>query len=60
MLDESLEKINEIIIRSLEISDIPLYDKLELLLNLRLFLEDYENNIKVLKRSKNEIDKGIL
>lgn len=60
MLNESLEKINEIIIRSLEISDIPLYDKLELLLNLRLFLEDYENNIKVLKRSKNEIDKRIL
>lgn len=60
MLDESLEKINEILIKSIEISDIPLYDKLELLLNLRLFLEDYENNIKVLKRSKNEIDKRIL
>lgn len=60
MLNESLEEVEDLIIKSLEKSDIPLYDKLELLLNLRLFLEDYENNIKVLKRSKNENNKRIL
>lgn len=60
MLEDSIEKINNIIIKSIEISDIPLYDKLELLLNLKLFLEDYDNNIKVLKRSKDETNKRVL
>jgi len=37
MLDESLEKTTDIVIKSIEQSEIPLYDKIELMLNLKLF-----------------------
>lgn len=60
MKKESLEEVGDLLIKSIETSNITLYEKIELLLNLRLFLEDYDNNIKVLKRSKNETDKRVL
>ena len=50
MNKENLEKAILIILNSLDKSDIPLQDKLELMINLRCFLnvDKYENNIKSL------------
>ena len=54
MQKESLEKAKEVIISSLEISNIELYDKVELIVNLKTFLDNYDNDIKVLRRVKND------
>jgi len=52
MKDDSLIKAILIIVDSLDKSDIPLQDKLELMINLRCFLnvDKYENNIKILSK----------
>ena len=54
MQKESLEKAKEVIISSLEITNIELYDKVELIVNLKTFLDNYDNDIKVLRRVKND------
>lgn len=55
MQKESLEKATDIIVRYVELANIPVYDKVELLLSLRLFLKDYDKNIKILRKEvKNE------
>ena len=55
MEKESLEKATDIIVRYVELANIPVYDKVELLLNLKLFLKDYDKNIKILRKEvKNE------
>lgn len=53
MNKESLERVKEKITEVLDNEDIPICDKVELLINLNHFLnpENYENNINVLKRS---------
>ena len=57
---ESLEKVQDKIADLLNNVDIPITDKVELLINLIHFLNDYEDNIKVLEehrlRLKNEED----
>lgn len=52
MKKDSLIKAILIIVDSLDKSDIPLQDKLELMINLRCFLnvDKYENNIKILSK----------
>ena len=52
MKKDSLIKAILIIFDSLDKSDIPLQDKLELMINLRCFLnvDKYENNIKILSK----------
>lgn len=52
MLKDSLDEVLPQVLTTIEKSDIDFYDKVELLLNLRLFLnsENYENNIKILQR----------
>lgn len=52
MKQDSLIKAILIIVDSLDKSDIPLQDKLELMINLRCFLnvDKYENNIKILSK----------
>lgn len=52
MKKESLIKAILIILDSLDKSDIPVQDKLELMINLRCFLnvDKYENNIKILSK----------
>lgn len=52
MTSDSLDQALEIIIKAIEKSDISVYDKVELLININLFLKDYEDNIKVLKKRK--------
>lgn len=59
MQDESIEKVKKVIITSIELSDINLYDKVELLVNTNQFLSNYNENIKILKRSNNEKNKKI-
>lgn len=52
MKQDSLIKAILIIVDSLDKSDIPVQDKLELMINLRCFLnvDKYENNIKILSK----------
>lgn len=52
MLKDSLDEVVPQVLTTIEKSDIDFYDKIELLLNLRLFLssENYENNIKILRK----------
>ena len=51
---ESLKKAKDIIISSLENSNINQMDKVELMLNISNFLneEEYKNNIKTLRKVK--------
>ena len=52
MKKDSLIKAVLIIFDAIDKSDIPLQDKLELMINLRCFLnvDKYENNIKILSK----------
>ena len=52
MNKENLEKAILIILNSLDKSDIALQDKLELMINIRQFLnvDKYDNNIKILSK----------
>ena len=52
MEKESIEIVLEEIVNVLNELDIPIYDKVELLINLINFLdtEQYEENIKILRR----------
>lgn len=52
MSNEELEEATEIIINALMNSKLNNYAKIELMLNLKLFLEDYNKNIFILKRYK--------
>lgn len=56
MEKESLEKVQEKIVDILNNVDIPVIDKIELLINLIHFLdsEKYEENIKVLAKQKEQ------
>lgn len=51
MKDESIKKVEDLIARIKNL-DIDPYDKLELMLNLYLFLENYDENIKILNNIK--------
>lgn len=57
MEKESLETAKESIANMVDVLDIPIYDKIELLINLVHFLnpEEYDENVKVLQKRK--IDK---
>jgi len=48
MNKESLEIVKDLFIETLENANIDNADKLELLLNIWLFLDDYKNNIEIL------------
>lgn len=50
MNKESLEKIKEKIVDIIENTNIENADKLELLMNICLFLDNYEENIKILQQ----------
>ena len=50
MEKESLEKAIDIILKALEESSINEVDKVELMINLNKFLENYDKEIKTLQR----------
>ena len=52
MKKESLEKASNIIIKSLEKSDIEELDKLEIMLNVFQFLENYHRDLDILRKVK--------
>jgi hypothetical protein len=54
---ESLEKVQDKIADLLNNVDIPITDKLELLINLIHFLNDYDDNIKVLEEHRLRLTK---
>ena len=49
---ESLEKASNIIIKALEKSDIEELDKLEIMLNVFQFLENYHKDLDILRKVK--------
>lgn len=50
MTKEELEEATEIILDSLMNSNLSNYTKIELLINMKTFLKDYENNIRELNK----------
>ena len=52
MKKESLEKASNIIIKALEKSDIEELDKLEIMLNVFQFLENYHRDLDILRKVK--------
>lgn len=59
MNKESLEIAKDKIYQIVDDERIPIIDKVELLINIINFLspEEYEENIKVLRKHKNELEK---
>lgn len=57
MNKESLDKIKDKFIDIIENTNIDNADKLELLMNIWLFLENYEENIKILQQYGKRIKK---
>ena len=51
MKQDSLFKALDLIIKALDKADIDNADKVELMLNLRWFLVDYQDNIEILRRN---------
>lgn len=52
MEKQSIEETKKIIIDNLDKANIPEIDKVELMMNILQFLNDYEENIKVLQKYK--------
>ena len=50
MTKEELEEATDIIIDRIVSSNLNNYTKVELMINLKTFLSDYENNIKELRK----------
>jgi hypothetical protein len=51
MEKQSIEETKKLIIDNLDKANIPEIDKVELMMNILQFLNDYENNIKVLRKT---------
>lgn len=52
MQKESIEEAIRITVDNIQYSNINIVDKVELLMNITKFLDDYENNIKILNNEK--------
>lgn len=52
MEKQSIEETKKVIIDNLDKANIPEIDKVELMMNILQFLNDYEENIKVLQKYK--------
>ena len=52
MSTDEIEQALEIIVDSISRSSLDNYTKLELLINLRLFFENYNENIRLLRESE--------
>lgn len=59
MEQESLNKATELVINAIQNSDINIVDKLELLMNINTFLENYHEAIKQRFGSKFDKPKGL-
>lgn len=55
MSNDDLEECIDIIVKAISESKLDNYVKLEMMINLKLFLENYENNIRLLRKgNRNE------
>lgn len=55
MSNDDLEECIDIIVKAISESKLDNYVKLEMMINLKLFLENYENNIRILRKgNRNE------
>lgn len=52
MQEESIEEAIRITVDNIQYSNINIVDKVELLMNITKFLDDYENNIKILNKER--------
>jgi hypothetical protein len=52
MEQQSIDKVKKRLIEVLSSMDLPLEDRIELMINLLHFLNDYEDNIEVLQKHK--------
>lgn len=52
MNKESLEKIKDEVIKILKNEEIEIFDRVEIVINLMYFLDNYEEDLKVLKEYK--------
>ena len=52
MEQQSIDKVKKRLIEVLSSMDLPLEDRLELMINILHFLNDYEENIEVLQKHK--------
>ena len=52
MQEESIEEAIRITVDNIQYSNINIVDKVELLMNITKFLDDYENNIKILDKER--------
>ena len=57
MKRESINKVLEIIIKDIEKSNIDEIDKIELMLNLFKFMDNYDENIRTLRRKNEKVIK---
>lgn len=57
MNKESLEKAEEAILTALQWINIDQTDKVELMLNLRLLLENYDEDLRVLQEHRGKVKK---
>jgi hypothetical protein len=55
MSNEELLEATDIIIDAISVSSLSNYTKLELMMNLKKFLSEYEKNINILKESEKRI-----
>lgn len=55
MSTDEIEQALEIIVDSISRSSLDNYTKLELLINLKLFFEDYNKNIRLLNSKKHDL-----
>lgn len=55
MSNDDLEECIDILVKAISESKLDNYVKLEMMINLKLFLENYENNIRILRKgNRNE------
>lgn len=59
MSNEELEECIDIIAKALSESNLNNYTKLEMMINLKLFMENYEENIRILRNVNYEKEKKI-
>lgn len=59
MSNEELEEALDLIVKTISESKLHNYTKLELMINLKTFFENYEENIRILRNVKHEKKKSL-
>lgn len=57
MNKEEIEEAFDIIIDAISKSNLSNYTKVELMINIKLFMENYDKSIRILRNAKHEEDK---